>query len=430
MLKFHWRGAVFWRGIAWLAVLAPYFYFTYGVLNRYTASLTDVPSFAYAWESQIPFLAWSIIPYWSINFLYGISLFICTTSQEQWRHGLRLLLSSALACVGFFLFPLKFSFPRPETEGFFGWWFTQLELFDMPFNQAPSLHIILAWVLFVRYAAHVGCLGRVLWGAWFALIGLSVLTTWQHHFIDIPTGLFVGLLVTYLVPMQGRWCWQKASKTSVLIGLSYLTLGLLLLFLIWLPYAKWLIWPATSCIIIAFGYFGAGASVFQKTHNGQQSLSAQILLLPYHIVARLTRSYYSQKQDAINKVSSGLYLGSYPQQGQFVGVLDLCAEYAASDKVTTTYYRTVPMLDLLAPSVEQLDQAVNALAELHHQGDTLVHCALGLSRSAVVVAAYLWQQDKTQSMDALIQQLKSKRANVLLAEAHLTLLADYQAFAK
>lgn len=39
---------------------------------------------------------------------------------------------------------------------------------------------------------------------WMALIGLSVLTTWQHHFIDVPTGALAGWLCVWLWPIEGR----------------------------------------------------------------------------------------------------------------------------------------------------------------------------------------------------------------------------------
>jgi protein-tyrosine phosphatase len=40
-------------------------------------------------------------------------------------------------------------------------------------------------------------------------------------------------------------------------------------------------------------------------------------------------------------------------------------------------YRAVPMLDLVVPTVEQLDAAVDAIAELKWERPTLVCCALG-----------------------------------------------------
>ncbi|HSS24258.1 MAG TPA: hypothetical protein VLL82_07610 [Mycobacterium sp.] len=36
----------------------------------------------------------------------------------------------------------------------------------------------------------------------FALIAMSVLTTWQHHFFDIPTGFAVGVLACQVFTMD------------------------------------------------------------------------------------------------------------------------------------------------------------------------------------------------------------------------------------
>ena len=38
---------------------------------------------------------------------------------------------------------------------------------------------------------------------WFVLIGVSVLTTYQHHFIDIPTGALLGFFCLWLWPDRG-----------------------------------------------------------------------------------------------------------------------------------------------------------------------------------------------------------------------------------
>ncbi len=106
-------------------------------------------------------------------------------------HAKRLLAAQVISVGFFLLLPLRFTFERPPIDGLFGGMFAALMQFDKPFNQAPSLHISLLLILWLRYAAHLGTPGRLLLHLWFALIGLSVLTTWQHHFIDLPTG-FAG----------------------------------------------------------------------------------------------------------------------------------------------------------------------------------------------------------------------------------------------
>ena len=62
------------RAALWLAFLAPFFYLTYGFANWLASRRDDVGSIVFAWERTIPFLAWTIVPYWSINLFYGLSL--------------------------------------------------------------------------------------------------------------------------------------------------------------------------------------------------------------------------------------------------------------------------------------------------------------------------------------------------------------------
>ena len=55
----------------------------------------------------------------------------------------RLLTAQIVAVACFILFPLRFTFVRPEATGLAGLLFAALASFDKPFNQAPSLHIAL-----------------------------------------------------------------------------------------------------------------------------------------------------------------------------------------------------------------------------------------------------------------------------------------------
>ena len=77
-------------------------------------------------------------------------------AHEVDRHAQRLLFAQLVSVACFIAFPLRFSFERPESSGLFGALFTALGSFDKPFNQAPSLHIALLIIVWVRLTAHVG----------------------------------------------------------------------------------------------------------------------------------------------------------------------------------------------------------------------------------------------------------------------------------
>ncbi|HEY5791255.1 MAG TPA: phosphatase PAP2 family protein, partial [Gammaproteobacteria bacterium] len=187
----------------WLLFLGPFFFATYGFANWLASHRTGVGSVVFDWERAIPFLPWTVFPYWSIDLFYAASLFVCATRIELGTHARRLLAAQLLCVACFLLFPLRFSFARPLSDGAAGALFALLGSFDLPFNQAPSLHIALLVILWPLYARHARGAWRLALHAWFALIGVSVLTTWQHHFVDLPTGAWVGFLCLWLFPDRG-----------------------------------------------------------------------------------------------------------------------------------------------------------------------------------------------------------------------------------
>ncbi|MEQ4925129.1 phosphatase PAP2/dual specificity phosphatase family protein [Proteus hauseri] len=405
-------------GILWLLFLAPFFYLTYMQVNTYTSTLSDVPSFVYSWEQAIPFLPWTIIPYWSVNLGYGISLFICTTLREQFIHGLRLIVASVIACAGFLLFPLKFSFTRPITEGFSGWLFTQLEGFDLPYNQAPSLHIILLWIIWLRFRAHTPQSWRWVLNLWSLLIAVSVLTTWQHHFIDIITGFAVGLLVCYLLPIKTRWQWRyTGSKRSLRIAKNYAlsaTLFYLLAFVLQ-GFFCFFLWPAITLTFVTLGYLGAGASIFQKTPQGDISLSAQIILLPYRFFAWCTYRYYLKRCQTPSQVTDNILLGGRPLYHLNAhAVFDLTCEWPRNKFSQKQYYLAQPQIDLLPLSPNDINNAMQAMEKLNQQGTVYIHCKLGYSRSATVVVAWLVYSGKAQDLAEALQQVYAARPQVIL----------------
>ena len=101
------------RALAWLCLLGPFFFLSYGTANWLAAQRTEVGSVVFDWEHAIPFLPWTIVPYWSIDAFYGLSLFVCANKAELDTHARRLLTAQIVAVTCFILFPLRFTFERP-----------------------------------------------------------------------------------------------------------------------------------------------------------------------------------------------------------------------------------------------------------------------------------------------------------------------------
>ncbi|PJJ98336.1 serine/threonine protein phosphatase [Lysobacteraceae bacterium NML75-0749] len=414
------------RACVWLAFLGPFFFLTYGFANQMAVqqdALGKVGNIALAWERHIPLWPWTIVPYWSIDLLYAISPFLCRSRTELDRHGLRLLCAQLIAVTCFLLWPLAFGFTRPPIEGVFGQMFSALDSFDKPYNQAPSLHIVLLVVLWVKYAQYLHGIWRLLLHIWFALIGLSVLTTWQHHFLDVPTGLAVGWLCV--------WLWPDAPLASPLqraapahcsrwrFALLYALGAALLCGLAWQG-GFWLClaWPALSLAVVAFNYAWSGAAGFQKQANGQLSIASRWLLAPYLAAAWLNSRLWTHRQPQPVALGEGLWLGRIPGRGErqnFAQVFDCCAELPRMDARPGDAQQ--PMLDLLPPTKAQLIAAADALDKQLQQGPVLLCCALGYSRSASVTLAWRIRYRGASVAEAL-QWLQQRKPECVIKPAH------------
>ncbi|MBC9252990.1 serine/threonine protein phosphatase [Pseudomonas alcaligenes] len=428
----HTRETGLWkRGVLWLLLLAPLFFTSYSFANWLSGQRNDVGSLVFAWESHTPLWPWTILPYWSIDLLYGLSFLLPASRREMDRHALRLLSVQILCVACFLLWPLRFTFERPELSGLFGWMFDVLMGFDKPFNQAPSLHIALLVVIWTMFARHThGLLLRGLLHGWMALIGLSVLTTWQHHFIDVPTGALAGWLCVWLWPVEGRSPLQqlhlardgKRWRLALRYGLGSAICAALAVNLggVWL----WLLWPCASLLLVALNYALLGAGGFQKQADGSLSAAACWLFAPYLAGAWLNSRLWTRRHPQPAQVSPGIWLGRLPSRTEmqpFAAVLDLCAELPLRRRGQA--YRNVPVLDLTTPSTADLHQAAEAIEQLRQHGPLLVCCALGYSRSACAVAAWLLQYGDCQDVDQALQRTRQARPQIVLGEAHQQALA-------
>ena len=385
------------------------------------------------WERSVPFLAWTIVPYWSINLFYGLSLFLCRTRGEVHAHGRRLLTAQLVAISCFLLFPLGFTFVRPDSDGIPGMFFAALTSFDKPFNQAPSLHIALLVILWDLYRRLIPRSWHWLLHLWSLAIAVSVLTTYQHHFIDIPTGALLGLCCLWLWPLDAASPLRNARftddpKRRRLASLYAIGAAACFGMATFGGIALWLCWPGVALLMVALQYAVFGVEGFQKSADGRVAHGVRWLLAPYRLGAWINSRLWTMREAPAVKIAQRVWLGRMPTAAQaralgIARIVDVSAELLPPAGIAV---RCVPMLDLIAPTAAQLAAAADAVEQQLQagDGDVLVCCALGYSRSAAAVAAWLLQTGRAEHADEAVQRVQQQRPQLVLHDAHRLALAQ------
>lgn len=185
--------------------------------------------------------------------------------------------------------------------------------------------------------------------------------------------------------------------------------------------------------LISFGICFAGVglaflirrpALFLKNSKGRIHPAAYLVFWPYFMLNALLLHGVrcTGKAKAYDEVIPGLYLGGrllehdcptcFSSVASYA-VLDLTAEFSECKHLRSTeHYRCLPLLDTSAPSIDELEAGSSWIEVQHKDRPVYVHCALGNSRSATFVAAYLIRSGYCPTPGSAIELLQSKRPGV------------------
>ena len=154
-------------------------------------------------EKDIPQVPWMIIFYESY-FLLVLLSFIRAKSPNSLRSlSITMMVSSAIACTIFLLFPGEMGFSRTDNIQGFEFLFEAMHIMDKPHNLYPSLHITFSTIsafALIKQTKHK--LIHALLILWVFTISLSVILVHQHHLFDIATGFVLGCITLKFIYLK------------------------------------------------------------------------------------------------------------------------------------------------------------------------------------------------------------------------------------
>ena len=408
------------------------FVLVYGFAGWFTSFRDDVGTWAFDWERRLPFISWLIVPYMSLDIFFVVAPFMCRERTELFVFRRRMTMAILVAGTMFLLIPLRFAFPRPMPADWTAAIFQLLHGFDRPFNLFPSLHISILMILAGTYYRHTcGSIRWVMQG-WFALIAVSTVLTSQHHVIDVVGGWALGLLSYYVILERNA---VRPRTTNARIGAWYAAATVLLgaagAYL--QPWGLALFWPAAAAAIVSGAYFGLYSDITQK-EDGRLPLASTIILAPWLFAQYVSWIYYRYRAPRWSVVAPNVWIGRHLREWEaneaisrgVRAVVDLTGEFSETRAFRALPYLNLPVLDLTSPSPQDLHAAVEFINAHRHRGVVYVHCKIGYSRSAAVIASWLIDAGLAATADEAVVRIRRARPSLVVRAEVICALQDFR----
>ncbi|MCT2407521.1 phosphatase PAP2 family protein [Chryseobacterium antibioticum] len=368
----------------------------YNFAAWYTSKAEKVSSFVFDFEKYIPFLPWSIIPYMTSGIFFCSVFFMCKEREQLRVLTKRMLFTTITAGICFIVFPLQFSLAKPGTDGsILDYSFQFLKIFDSPFNQSPSLHIAYAFIFWTVLRSFKTF--RTFLMVWLIVLGISTLTTYQHHFMDILSGTVLAHISFMVFPYRKNDFQYRnfhIANFYFLFGWILVSASILLDKFcghLWLM----LLWPAGMSIIIGYHYQKNNIH-FLKDKNGNISLWKKIFYTPYLMMYWSFWKFLRKNKKPV-EIAPRIYISSRPghKDVHYFGIdrntliYDLSAEIEETpDLKKKCSYHSVPFLDIGTLDIDETKKLVTEITENYRKlpadGKIFIHCTIGLTRSSVI----------------------------------------------
>jgi hypothetical protein len=196
------------------------------------------------------------------------------------------------------------------------------------------------------------------------------------------------------------------------------------------------LWLAVDFGLLSAAYGGAGSRILLKQKNGVRKKWAWPVFAPYFLFNEVTFLLFRllDRRPPYARIVHNLYLGRRMTSREarrlrvlrWRAILDLAAEFEEVAWLRREkFYRSLPVLDAMAPDGGALSATVDWLAKRVAEGPVFVHCALGHGRSATLVVAYLLASGEAPTIEDAIALVRAQRPGIGLSARQREALDEY-----